>query len=61
MRSARPKPRKKVRRVVLGVGHPWFLFSSRMGARPGVRTMVCMSSKPGFSEDVRITFGSLGN
>ena len=58
---SKKKPAKKVRRVVLGTGHPWFLFSQRMGARQGVRTVVCLGAREGFSEDVRLNFGNLGN
>lgn len=53
----RTKPKaKKPRRVVLGVGHPWFLNPTIHG-----RTHICMSSKPNGDADVGLTFRDLGN
>lgn len=50
------KPKRKPRRVVLGVGHPWFLEPTQIG-----RTHLCLSSKPGGYADIGLKFGDLGN
>ena len=53
----KPKPKaKKPRRVVLGVGHPWFHLSPTYG-----RTHVSLSARQGEMSDVLLSFGDLGN
>jgi hypothetical protein len=57
----KPKPKKppkkrRPRRVVLGVGHPWFNLSPGAG-----RTHVSLSAKPNTLSDVVLNFRDLGN
>ena len=62
MQSKRAKPKKqakKPRRVVLGVGHPWFLHSGWAGGR----THVCLTKREAVEDhaDVVLKFDDLGH
>lgn len=56
MKKAKAKSRK-VRRVVLGVGHPWFLHDTY-----GTRSMVwlCASDEYRIDSGVGLSYGNLG-
>ena len=56
VKKSKPRKRKRVRRIVLGVGHPWFLRGSCM-----YRTLVSLGRDGGDPGDVELKFGNLGN
>lgn len=52
----KPKPRRKVKRVVLGVGHPWFTYRTRDGGY----SMVELLKRDGSGGSVAMNIGKLG-